>query len=490
VSALDATDLRARLVAGETTVEALVEETLGRIAREDSALGAFRNVFAERARRRARELDRELAAGAPPGLLFGLPLALKANMCLAGEVADCGSRILEGWRAPYDATFVARALAAGAVPIGTTHMDEFAMGSSGENSAFGVPRNPWDARRTCGGSSSGAAAAVASGLVPLALGSDTGGSVRQPAALCGLSGMKPTYGRVSRHGLVAYASSLDQVSPLARSARDLERVLAAIGGADPLDATSLPGPFPARDERRDLAGLVVGLPQGFLGPGLEPGVRARVEQAVRVLAELGAEVRPVAIASLEPALATYYVIATAEASSNLARYAGVGFGLRAAGDGSLPGMMAATRSQGFGREAQRRILLGTYVLSSGYYEAWYGRATQARAALRAAFARAFEDVQLLVGPTSPTTAFALGERTRDPVAMYQSDVLTVPASLAGLPAASVPCGLATTDGVELPVGLQILGAHGADALVLAAARLFQERTAHHRVNPPERREVA
>jgi aspartyl-tRNA(Asn)/glutamyl-tRNA(Gln) amidotransferase subunit A len=481
--AADATAIRARILAGETSVEATIDRTLERIAALDPEIGAFRAVFAERALDRARELDRALARGAPSGPLFGLPLAIKGNMCLEGEIADCGSRILEGWRAPYTATFVARAIEAGAVPIGTTHMDEFAMGSSGENSAFGVPRNPWDPRRTCGGSSSGAAAAVASGMVPLALGSDTGGSVRQPAALCGISGMKPTYGRVSRHGLIAFASSLDQVSPLARSVRDLELVFQTVGGHDARDATSLSGPFPAPEPRDDLAGLAIGVPDGFFGPGLDPAVRARTEAALAVLAELGAELRPLALAGLDRALATYYVIATAEASSNLARFAGVGFGLRAAGDGTLRGMMAASRSRGFGPEVKRRILLGTYVLSSGYYDAWYGRASRARAALGAELARAFRSADLIVGPTSPTPAFALGERARDPVAMYQSDVLTVPASLAGLPAASVPCGFATADGVELPIGLQIVGARGADARVLSVARLFQERTGHHLALP-------
>ncbi len=480
----DATAIRERVLAGETSVESLIARTLERIARIDPEVGAFRAVFADRSLARAAQLDRSLRNGARPGPLFGLPLALKSNMCLEGTPADCGSRILAGWHAPYTATFVQRAIDAGAVPIGTTHMDEFAMGSSGENSSFGVPRNPWDVARTCGGSSSGAAAAVASGMVPLALGSDTGGSVRQPAALCGISGMKPSYGRVSRLGLVAFASSLDQVSPLARSARDLERVLGAIGGVDPRDATSLPGPFPPPESRRDLAGLVLGLPAPFFPEGLDPEVQARVDEAVCLLEDLGAEVRPVALPALAHALATYYVIATAEASSNLARYAGVGFGGRAEGDGTLAGMMSTTRSRGFGDEVKRRILLGTYVLSSGYYDAWYGRASRVRAALADEFAHAFSAVDLLAGPTSPTPAFRLGERAHDPLAMYRSDILTVPASLAGLPAASIPCGLARVGGAALPVGLQLLGPRGADERVLGVARLFQEHTTHHLAEPP------
>jgi aspartyl-tRNA(Asn)/glutamyl-tRNA(Gln) amidotransferase subunit A len=358
------------------------------------------------------------------------------------------------------------------------------MGSSGENSAFGPTRNPWAVGRAPGGSSSGSAAAVAAGVVPLALGTDTGGSVRQPAALCGVSGFKPTYGRVSRYGLVAFGSSFDQVSPLARSALDLELTLSVVSGRDPADSTALDADAVVREPGDDLRGVRVGVPAEYLGDGLEDGVRARVEEAIEDLLRLGAERVDVSLPHTEHAIATYYVIANAEASSNLARYDGVRYGARVDGDGTLHGMFAATRSAGFGDEVERRILVGTYVLSAGYQEAWYGRAQRVRTLVAGDFARAFEACDLIVGPTSPTTAFALGERTGDPVAMYLSDVLTVPVSLAALPAASVPCGLADAGGDRLPVGLQIVGPALADARVLRAARVFQSATRHHQAVPP------
>ncbi|MCZ6598556.1 MAG: Asp-tRNA(Asn)/Glu-tRNA(Gln) amidotransferase subunit GatA [Planctomycetota bacterium] len=487
----DGHDLRAAILAGTRSAADVVGESLERIEAANEKLQAFYAVDREGAARRAAKLDAKLAAGGEPGPLFGLPVALKGNMCLEGAESNCGSRILAGYRAPYTATFVRRLLEADAVVCGMTHMDEFAMGSSGENSAYAAAKNPWDPRRTPGGSSSGSAAAVAAGLVPLALGSDTGGSVRQPAALCGISGFKPTYGRVSRYGLIAFGSSLDQVSPLARSVRDLELVASLITGADPMDSTCLNEP-PVRPRRPEtdasLDGIRVGVPEEYMPESLDAGVRERVERSVEKLAELGADVVSVRLPHTDYAIATYYVVATAEASSNLARYEGVRYGLRVPGDGSLMGMFAATRDAGFGDEVKRRILLGTYVLSSGYYEAWYGRALKVRGLIAADFAKAFEDVDLIVGPTSPTPAFLLGERTGDPVAMYLSDVLTAPVSLAGLPAASVPCGFveaedAETGGVALPVGLQIVGPRRADAEVLRAARVFQEATDHHLRTP-------
>ena len=494
----DATLIRSEIVSGKRSVREVVDDHLARIAALDPAIGAFSQVLEERARATAIELDRALAEGAEPGPLFGVPVALKANMCLEGVETHCGSRMLAGYRPPYTATFVQRAIDAGCVVIGTTHMDEFAMGSSGENSAYTITRNPWDPTRTPGGSSSGPAAAVAAGMVPLALGSDTGGSVRQPAAFCGVSGFKPTFGRISRYGLVAFGSSLDQVSPLARSARDLERVVAALGGVDPLDATSIEA-LPADDRAGtnaddapdDLRGLRVGVPREFFPDALDADVRATVERGLDELARLGAELREVSLPRVPAALPTYYVVATAEASSNLARFDGVRYGARADGDGSLLGMIAATRTAGFGDEVKRRILLGTYVLSSGYHDQWYGRAQRVRILLASDFDAALDPapgssddrVDLLVGPTAPTPAFALGERTSDPVAMYMSDILTVPASLAGLPAVSIPCGFVERDGATLPIGLQLVGAKRDDLRILHTARAYQNATTHHLRTP-------
>ena len=489
----DATSLRRAILAREATVTEVTRAALERIQASQSELRAFRGVAAEPALARAAELDRALAAGETPGALFGVPFALKSNMCAAGFDTDCGSRLLEGYRAPYTASFVERALAAGAVAVGTTHMDEFAMGSSGENSAYAASRNPWDPARIPGGSSSGAAAAVGAGLVPFALGSDTGGSVRQPAALCGVSGFKPSYGRVSRYGLVAFGSSLDQVSPLARSARDLQRILSVLSGEDARDATSLDEPPLALAEDEppldvaELEGLRIGVPEEFFPPELDLDVGDTVRAALAGLEAHGAELVELSIPHAGLALPTYYVVATAEASSNLARFDGVRYGSRVGGDLGLSQMMAATREAGFGEEVKRRILLGTYVLSSGYYDAWYARAQRVRSLLVRDWTRAFEQVDLVLGPTSPTPAFRLGEKRDDPLSMYLSDVLTVPVSLAGLPAASVPCGFVRreTDGrpVELPIGLQIVGPPRADARVLRAARSYQALTSHHQRTP-------
>jgi len=475
----DASALRERIVAGELSPRAAVAAALARIAALDGELRAFVSVWHQEALDRADELERRRAGGEQPGPLFGVPVALKSNLCLEDHAAHCGSRILEGWRAPYTATAVARLLAAGAVPVGATAMDEFGMGSSGENTPFGPAHNPWDTARTPGGSSSGSAAAVAAGLVPLALGSDTGGSARQPAALCGVAGLRPTYGRVSRYGLIAFASSLDTICPLARSVRDLELALAVISGGDERDSTALPfPPFEPSPLAEQLDGLRVGLPAEHLDAALEPELRRRVEEAAQVLRGLGAELVPLSLPSTAAALSTYYVLAAAEASSNLARYDGVRFGLRVEGDGSLAGMIGATRQAGFGPEVKRRILLGTYVLSSGYRQAWYETAQRARSLLRSELARAFERVDVLIGPTTPTTAFPLGERTHDPLAMYSADVLTVPASLAGLPAVSVPCGLASVDGALLPVGLQVTAPAREDARCLRVARAYEAAAPH------------
>jgi aspartyl-tRNA(Asn)/glutamyl-tRNA(Gln) amidotransferase subunit A len=480
---LDATALAEVHARGERSVRDTLEETLEDIRRRAPALGALQEVLAEPARKRAAVLDAALQHSFEPGALCGVPVVLKANLCLAGVETNCGSRALSGYHPPYSATVVERLIDAGALPVATAHMDEFAMGSSGENSAYSVARNPWDAERTPGGSSSGCAAAVAAGLVPLALGSDTGGSVRQPAALCGIAGFKPTYGRFSRFGLVAFGSSLDQVGPLARSARDLELVLEALSGVDERDASSLAEPPVRRSTRASLEGLRLGVPAEYLGPGLDERVRKVVEAALAELEGLGAVRVPLSLPLTELAIACYYVLATAEASSNLARFDGLRYGPRSPGDGTLAGLQAATRAAGFGLEVKRRILLGTFVLSHGYYEAWYARAEAVRSALSAEFRAAFARVDLIAGPTSPTLAFRLGERCHEPLAMYLSDALTVPASLAGLPAVSVPAGFAAEGERELPVGLQLIGPRGADAEVLAAARLYQAATEHHLRRP-------
>ena len=481
-AAIDLTDLARGLAKGERSARQCVDESIARIEARDAQLGCFLGLQAGRARARADDLDRRRKQGEALGPLFGVPVALKANICVRGFETNCGSRILAGYRPPYTATCVQRLLDAGAIPIGMTNMDEFAMGSSGENSGYRITRNPWDPERTPGGSSSGSAASVSAGLVPFALGSDTGGSVRQPASMCGISGFKPTYGRVSRYGLIAFGSSLDQVSPLARSVRDLELVTSLISGHDRLDSTSidLPALDPMGPADR-LDGLRIGVPSEYFPAGMDAGVRALVEAAIRDLEALGATIRAVQLPHTQHAIATYYVIANAEASSNLARYDGVRYGARSQAQpgASLQDMIARTRAEHFGSEVVRRILLGTYVLSSGYYQAWYERALKVRRLLQRDFERVFESVDVLASPTAPSAAFELGEKKDDPLAMYMSDACTVPANLAGLPALSVPCGFEHEHGSELPVGLQLMGAPLADARVLQVGRVYQQHTGHH-----------
>jgi aspartyl-tRNA(Asn)/glutamyl-tRNA(Gln) amidotransferase subunit A len=479
----DGVALAARIAKGELSARRAAEAAFERLERVEPTLHAFLTVDREGALRRADELDARRERGESPGPLHGVPIALKANMCFAGVESNCASKILAGYRAPYTATFVQRLVDAGANPIGMTNMDEFAMGSSSENSAFGASSNPWDATRTPGGSSSGSAAAVAAGVVPIALGSDTGGSVRQPAALCGIHGFKPTYGRISRYGLIAFGSSLDQVSPFARSVRDLELVTHLMSGADARDSTCLEEPA-LNLESGDVRGLRIGVPREHFPVTLPAEIRAASEAALATFESLGATLVPVSLPHTSLAIPTYYVVATAEASSNLGRFDGVRYGARTEGSGSLQSMFAATREAGFGPEVKRRILLGTYVLSAGYYDAWYGRALKVRALLRTDFESAFEDVDVLVGPTSPEVAFRLGEKSDDPVAMYLSDVLTVPVNLAGIPAISVPCGHVAVEGARLPIGLQIAGPRRADARVLRVARAFEAATTFARENAP------
>jgi aspartyl-tRNA(Asn)/glutamyl-tRNA(Gln) amidotransferase subunit A len=475
-------ELRARLDAGEVSATELVKQSLARIEALEPKLHAFLFTRREAALREAAESDARRARAEARGPLDGVPLALKDNIVQAGEPATCASRILEGYVSPFDATVVARLRAAGAVIVGRTNLDEFAMGSSTENSSKGPTRNPWDTARSPGGSSGGSSAAVAAGSVPLALGSDTGGSIRQPAALCGVVGMKPSYGRVSRSGLVAFASSLDQIGPFARTAADCAVLLDAISGHDPLDSTSLPEPPTATS--RALTGDVSGLTLGWLRevdavPGVAPGVLARVREAVRELERAGAKLREVSLPHVRFGIAAYYLIATAEASSNLARYDGVRYGRRAAGGGSLTELYERTRAEGFGAEVKRRILLGTYVLSAGYYDAYYRKAQQVRTLLRRDFDAAFAGCDAIVLPTTPETAFEFGAKS-DPLAMYLSDVFTVSANLAGLPGVSLPCGLEA----NLPVGLQILCRPLEDATVLRIADAYQRRTDHHLARPP------
>ena len=437
---------------------------------EREELNAFRSLFPEESLERAREIDARRSAAGP---LAGVVLATKDNICRKGKPTGCCSRILEGYISPYDATVVARLEAADAVLIGTTNMDEFAMGSSTENSAYGTTLHPLDARRVPGGSSGGSAAAVAAGLVTAALGSDTGGSIRQPASFCGVVGLKPTYGRVSRYGLVAFASSLDQIGPLARSVRDAAEVLQVIAGHDPLDATSSDAPVPAYSEAltRDVNGLRVGLPKEYFTDALDKGIADAIMARVELLRSHGATVQEVSLPHAEYCVATYYVISTAEASSNLARFDGARYGRRSGPDGgTLAEMYALSRSDGFGSEVKRRIMLGTYVLSAGYYDAYYRKAQKMRRLIAGDFENAFRKVDCIITPTTPTTAFEVGEKAGDPLTMYLSDVYTVSANLAGIPGLSIPCG---TDRNGLPIGLQILGKRFDEPTVLRAGDFLE-----------------
>jgi aspartyl-tRNA(Asn)/glutamyl-tRNA(Gln) amidotransferase subunit A len=456
------------------SVREAVSAFLGRIAAIDSQTGCFLSVLAETALAEADVLDRSLQVGEVQlGPLTGIPIALKDNIVTDGVATTCGSRMLESYRPPYDATIVKRLRQAGAIVLGKTNCDEFAMGSSTENSAFFPTRNPWDPNRVPGGSSGGSAAAVALQLVPGALGSDTGGSIRQPAAFCGVVGLKPTYGRVSRFGLVAFASSLDQIGPLAGSTYDAAVLLGAIAGHDPADSTS--APRPTEDFRagigEELHGLRVGIPREWFETGLDKAVESYVRHAVNELQNLGCSLIEVSLPHTQYAIAAYYIIAPAEASSNLARYDAVKYGFRAAAVKDLDDMYRRSRSEGFGAEVKRRIMIGTYVLSSGYYDAYYLKAGKIRTLITEDYRKAFREVDVLVGPTTPSLPFRLGEKTEDPLEMYLSDVYTVTANLAGIPAISVPCAF-TSEG--LPVGLQILGPHFEERLLVRVASALEQ----------------
>ncbi len=442
---------------------------------------AFLHVDRERALDAARGWDERYRRGDDLPALAGLPVVVKDNLCVTGMPTTCGSRILAGWIPPYDATVVSRLKEAGAIILGKTNLDEFAMGSSTENSGFGPTRNPWDPTRVPGGSSGGSAAAVATGMAVLALGSDTGGSIRQPAGFTGIVGLKPTYGRVSRYGLVAFASSLDQVGPLTRTVADAALLFQVIAGRDPRDSTSVDVPVPDAVGAlpQGVSGLRIGVAREAFGEGLQRDVNDAVRAAAAQLARLGAVLTEVSLPTIRYALPTYYLLATSEASANLARYDGVQYGLRAATD-DLFTMYTRTRAQGFGSEVKRRIMLGTYALSAGYYEGFFLKAQRVRTLIREEFSRVFQTVDLVLMPVSPTTAFRLGEKVEDPLQMYLADVYTIPVNLAGLPGISIPCGFAN----GLPIGLQLVGKPFDEAAVLRAAYAYEQATDWHRSRPP------
>src|ERR1700734_1538261 len=462
---MTAAELSAALARSEVSATEVTQAHLDRIAAVDDRVHAFLHVAGDQALAQANEIDAERRQGTVRSPLAGVPIAVKDVFTTVGLPTTCGSRILAGWHPPYDATITQRLKQAGAIIIGKTNMDEFAMGSSTENSAFGPSHNPWDLARVPGGSSGGSAAAVAGFEAPLGVGTDTGGSIRQPAAVCGIVGAKPTYGGPSRYGLIAFASSLDTPGPLARTVLDAALLHEAIAGHDPCDSTSVDAPVPpvvAAARQADVSGLRIGVVTEFSGDGYQSGVQARFNEAVELLESLGAKIVEVSCPHFSYALPAYYLIAPSEASSNLARFDAMRYGIRVGDDGtrSAEEVMALTRAQGFGAEVKRRIMLGTYALSSGYYDAYYGKAQQVRTLICRDFETAFEQVDVLISPTTPTTAFPIGERADDPIAMYLADLATIPSNLAGNAALSVPCGLAPQDG--LPVGFQIMAPALAD----------------------------
>ncbi len=474
--------LSAALAAGECSSVELTQVFLERIARHDGALNSFITVTSEAALAAAAEADRKRAAG-EAGPLTGIPIAHKDIFCTDGVRTSCASRMLDNFIAPYDATVVSRFKAAGLVMLGKTNMDEFAMGSSNETSYYGAVRNPWNLERVPGGSSGGSAAAVAARLAPAATGTDTGGSIRQPAALCGLTGLKPTYGRVSRYGMIAFASSLDQGGPLCASAADAALLLNVMAGFDERDSTSVERPVEdySAGLGDSIAGLKIGLPREYFSAGLDAAVGAVVEQAVKAYEGLGAVVQEISLPNTALAVPTYYVVAPAECSSNLSRYDGVRFGYRCQDPEDLLDLYQRSRGEGFGAEVKRRIMVGTYVLSAGYYDAYYLKAQKLRQLISDDFRRAFQEVDVIMGPTSPSTAFPIGARLDDPIQMYLSDIYTIAANLAGLPALSLPCGFA--DG--LPVGLQIIGDYFAEGRLLNVAHRYQQESDWHERLPTE-----
>ncbi len=474
------TELAAALKAGEFSSVELTEALLRRIEAHNPELNAFITVTREPALQAAREADAARAAG-KAGPLTGIPIAHKDIFCTAGVRTSCGSKMLDSFVSPYDATVVEKLKAAGVVMLGKTNMDEFAMGSSNETSYYGPVKNPWKLDAVPGGSSGGSAAAVAARLVPGVTATDTGGSIRQPAAMCGISGLKPTYGRVSRYGMIAFASSLDQGGPMARTAEDLALLLNNMAGFDPRDSTSVEHVVPDYTDgiAESLEGLKIGLPKEFFGEGLDPEVGQVVEAAIKEYEKLGAEVREVSLPNSKLSVPVYYVIAPAEASSNLSRFDGVRYGYRCENPVDLEDLYKRSRGEGFGAEVKRRIMVGTYALSAGYYDAYYLKAQQLRRLIRDDFVRVFEEVDVLMGPTSPTVAFNIGERSDDPLQMYLSDVYTIAVNLAGVPGLSIPAGFAK----GLPVGLQVIGNYFSEAKLLNVAHKFQQATDWHLATP-------
>jgi aspartyl-tRNA(Asn)/glutamyl-tRNA(Gln) amidotransferase subunit A len=477
-----AVQLLAALQQGAVSAEALTGQFLEAIRQRDPQVQAFLHVDEAAALEQARAVDQKRRQGAPLGALAGLPVAVKDVLCVKGQRTTCGSKILANFKPPYDAHVITRLRQADAVLLGKTNLDEFAMGSSTENSAYQITRNPWDLTRIPGGSSGGSAAAVAAGMAPLALGTDTGGSIRQPASLCGIVGFKPTYGRVSRFGLVAFASSLDQVGPFAHEVGDVAMLLEAIAGHDPRDSTSVAEPVPAYSRQLDepIRPLTIGVPNEYFGAGLDAEVDQAVRAALAIYQSQGATLKKISLPSSPAAVATYYLVATAEASSNLARYDGVHFGHRAADHKDLIDMMSRSRGEGFGTEVKRRIMLGTYALSSGYKDAYYVKALQVRRLIKNDFDRAFAECDVVMGPTAPTPAFKIGEKSGDPLAMYLSDIYTIAANLAGNPGVSIPCGFTKAG---LPIGLQIMAAPFAEEKLLRVARQYERATDWHKQRP-------
>ncbi|GAB6992446.1 Asp-tRNA(Asn)/Glu-tRNA(Gln) amidotransferase subunit GatA [Paenibacillus pini] len=483
MSLLDNTlqELHNKLNAKELSVLELVNQTFKMISERDGRVGAYLTLNEEGARNAARRLDDKLAAGEERGLLFGLPAGIKDNIVTEGLRTTCASQFLSNFNPVYDATVTRKLREADAITLGKLNMDEFAMGGSNENSSFHPVHNPWDLDRVPGGSSGGSAAAVAAGEAYFTLGSDTGGSIRQPASYCGVVGLKPTYGLVSRFGLVAFASSLDQIGPVTKNVEDSAYVLQAIAGYDKMDSTSADVQIPdyLSSLTGDIRGLRIAVPKEYMGEGIDASVKEKVMSALKVLEDLGAVWEEVSLPHTDYAVATYYLLASSEASSNLARFDGVRYGVRAENPSNLLDLYHESRSQGFGPEVKRRIMLGTYALSSGYYDAYYLQAQKVRTLIKRDFDQVFEKYDVIIGPTAPTTAFKLGSQVDDPLTMYLNDILTIPVSLAGVPAISIPCGLA--DG--LPVGLQIIGKAFDESAVLRVAHAYEQHTDHHKQRP-------